>query len=69
MSDKTPEMEKALDDISLAFFGRGRRDGVCVTCGSTKIAPEDFRDMLSQKEYTISFMCQECQDSVFVEED
>jgi hypothetical protein len=35
---------------------------VCPTC---KEKVGEFRDELSEKEYTISGMCQECQDSVF----
>ena len=38
--------------------------GNCATCGA-KIKPDEFRDKLSEKEYTISKMCQRCQDSVF----
>ena len=38
--------------------------GVCVTCPSA-IEEDDFKDDLSKKEYSISGMCQECQDSVF----
>tara|TARA_R100000963_G_C4614381_1_gene83764 strand:+ start:129 stop:359 length:231 start_codon:yes stop_codon:yes gene_type:complete len=34
----------------------------CVTCSGEA---SSFRDSLSQKEYTISGMCQSCQDSVF----
>ena len=34
----------------------------CVTCGGEA---RIFRDDLSRKEYTISAMCQDCQDSVF----
>ena len=34
----------------------------CVTCKGNATS---FRDALSQKEYTISGMCQSCQDSVF----
>ena len=36
----------------------------CVTCDN-KITDMDFRDEISIKEYGISGMCQECQDSVF----
>ena len=44
----------------------GRRDqGKCPFCGK-EINPEtDFRDDLSRKEYTISGMCQDCQDDFF----
>ena len=34
----------------------------CVTC---KGEASSFRDSLSKKEYTISGMCQSCQDSIF----
>jgi len=38
--------------------------GRCPTCQG-EIKEEDFRDDLSKKEFGISGMCQECQDSVF----
>ena len=38
----------------------------CVTCPND-INDMDFRDELSVKEYGISGMCQECQDSIFGE--
>ena len=38
----------------------------CVTCPND-ILDMDFRDEISIKEYGISGMCQECQDSVFGE--
>ena len=62
---KSPEMEKVLENFAQSMFGRSRQGDVCVTCGSTKIKPKDFRDRLSLKEFGISHMCQECQDSVF----
>lgn len=39
----------------------------CATCGKD-IKEEDFRNEISKKEYTISGMCQKCQDSVFGED-
>ena len=36
----------------------------CATCSET-ITLDSFRDSLSRKEFTISGMCQKCQDSVF----
>jgi hypothetical protein len=61
-SKKSPEMEKFLTD----FFGKDRRiyiaDDVCVDCGEPA---EHFRDELSRKEYTISGLCQICQDNFF----
>ena len=41
--------------------------GQCVTCGSGRLRNVDFRDDISKKEYSISGMCQACQDSVFGE--
>jgi len=64
-SEKSPYIETFLNNIAINVFGRSRTDLVCVTCGSRKISPEDFRDDLSRKEFAISRMCQECQDSVF----
>lgn len=50
------------DDLARMVFGRERHGDVCVTCGGPV---GEFRDALSQKEYGISGMCQECQNSVF----
>ena len=45
---------------------KGRRGAIeadeCTWCGG---AATDFRDNLSRKEYTISGMCQACQDKTF----
>ncbi len=40
-------------------------DVKCVTCGKVFNTDTDLRDQLSKKEYSISGMCQECQDSIF----
>lgn len=68
--DRTPEMEKLTDDISYALYGRKRTDSIkgdiCVICGGPA---DDFRDPLSRTEYTISGMCQACQDRTFGGED
>ena len=39
--------------------------GECPICGEV-IVMEDFKDELSIKEFTISGMCQKCQDSIFI---
>ena len=63
-SDKSPEMQEFLE----RNFGRTTaiRGDKCVPapvgCGGLV---ENFRDGLSKKEYTISGLCQECQDKVF----
>ena len=46
-------------------FGRKREEGKCVMCGKDVDVEKDYQDELSRKEYEITFMCQECQDSVF----
>ena len=38
--------------------------GLCGWCGQ-KINLKDFRDELSRKEYSISGLCQSCQDKVW----
>ena len=64
----TKELKDFLDE-SLKLFKNRMKDGLCPCCG-IKINPEtDFKDQLSIKEYTISGMCQKCQDSVFESEE
>jgi hypothetical protein len=60
-------MQAFIDDITLKLFGRNEKTepGLCVTCGSSDINASDFRDELSVKEFSISRMCQKCQDDVF----
>ena len=42
--------------------------GECIPCGSTEIRDCDFRDEISKREYSISGMCQTCQDEIFQSE-
>jgi len=62
---RSPELQKFVDAFAQKAFGRKMGEGKCVTCGSTKINPENFKDSLSLKEFGISGMCQECQDKTF----
>lgn len=61
---KSPEMEKFLEEM----FGRttAMNNRVClpkpIGCGKPITG---FKDKLSEKEYSISGLCQECQDIVF----
>ena len=65
-SAKAPSMELFLEKMS------GRTTAIradsCVDapigCGKADVG-EGFRDLLSAKEYTISGLCQDCQDEVF----
>lgn len=55
-----------IDEIITETFGIDRiksiRSDKCATCGKDT---KEFRNEISRREYTISGMCQECQDSVF----
>lgn len=63
---KSKDMQILLDNISKVMFGNSRQEsmdrGVCVICRS--VATE-FDDTLSEREFGISGMCQECQDGTF----
>lgn len=41
------------------------QEGKCPFCGESIKGPSAFRDEISRKEYKISGLCQECQDSIF----
>lgn len=61
-SKKSPEMEKTL---TLLFgFDRSAKINVnsCVICNKPAT---QFKDSISEKEFSISGMCQSCQDEVF----
>lgn len=61
MENKTEEMKNA---IEAAFPGTKAAiaEHKCPLC---KKAIGPFRDILSHKEYSISGLCQDCQDSIF----
>ncbi|MBR0059638.1 MAG: hypothetical protein IJP99_10640 [Methanobrevibacter sp.] len=41
-----------------------KNEGYCPFCG-VKVSEEDFTDEISRKEFTISGLCQRCQDDFF----
>ena len=59
-------MEAALEDLGQVLFGRSRQVAAdnqsCMVCGTDA---NFFRDELSRKEFSISRMCQSCQDKTF----
>ena len=59
----------AIDALLSGLFGVDRTstisDGNCVACDSTGNNATSFRDDISKKEYSISGMCQSCQDDIF----
>lgn len=64
------EKSKPIEDLLTSVTGVSRQDAasqqICTFC---KKDANSFRDELSRKEYTISGLCQTCQDSVFGGED
>lgn len=57
-----------IDSMFAIMFGASRTESVeanrCISCNNP--APEEsFRDAISLKEFTISSLCQTCQDGVF----
>lgn len=61
-SHKSPALESEL----VSLLGGSRREAImadkCMSCG---LDATEFRDEISRKEFTISGLCQDCQDSVF----
>ena len=66
-SEKSPEMEQFLEDA----FGRTTaiENNCCVPepmgCGQPINPTTDFTDELSRKDYTITGLCQKCQDALY----
>jgi|TARA_R110002012_G_scaffold255404_1_gene435343 hypothetical protein len=65
---KAPQVDALLSEI--IFNGKDRvtciSEGICVTCDEAHgLVATSFRDDISRKEYSISGMCQSCQDDVF----
>ena len=65
-SPKDPHMVGMLDALSKAVFGRTRTEAItadlCVQCGQPATR---FRSALDKREFSISGLCQGCQDQVF----
>ena len=63
---KPSEKAPAIDNLLTSMFGVDRKESItndkCVMCGGDA---SQFRDALSRKEFSISGMCQKCQDKVF----
>ena len=71
MKDKIEPSHKApsIDAMLTSVFGVDRvktiSGGTCVACDAEGIIASSFSDDLSRKEYSISGMCQSCQDDLF----
>ena len=64
-SHKAPSIDAMLTSV----FGVDRvktiSGGTCVACDAEGIIASSFSDDISKKEYSISGMCQSCQDDLF----
>ena len=62
------EIDQHKENLAMTLFGRSRTLALagnqCVKCGATQL---EFRDAISEKEYKISALCQNCQDLFFEE--
>ena len=58
-----------MDSALTYLFGVDRHktisDGECISCEATGLIASSFSDDISKKEYSISGMCQSCQDDLF----
>jgi len=59
---KSPAIEQMLSKLTGVSRVGAVAEATCVTCQGEA---SSFRDAISTKEYTISGMCQSCQDSIF----
>ena len=68
LANKSPEMRSRLDKVSEVLFGRKTTESIqsdiCVCCGNPATT---FSSDLSRKEFSISGLCQTCQDEFFKE--
>lgn len=59
---KSPGMEATLENL----FGKNRVETInenrCMSCNGSA---DNFRDALSMREYSISGLCQKCQDEIW----
>lgn len=56
--------EKIMEALGFGYNVSKFKQGICTMC-KKEIKEEDFIDELSKKEYTISGLCQKCQDEFF----
>ena len=61
MNNRTPEMQETVEALS-PHPEAWKKPNICAVCGGPATV---FADLLSQKEYKISRMCQQCQDGIF----
>jgi hypothetical protein len=62
-SNKNPTIDEFIFDITGVDRVAAIKENRCVSCKAK--VETDFRDDLSKREYSISGLCQTCQDEVF----
>ena len=68
LSHTFQEINNILDNASKECFGIPRSAAIKTdTCLACKKEATEFRDEKSRKEFSITGLCQKCQDSVFEE--
>lgn len=60
---KKPDLSKPVFTVFPEKAERAK-EGKCTMCGK-EIKEADFKDNLSKKEYSLSGLCQSCQDDTF----
>lgn len=65
-SDKSPEIRSMMADLVGADTEDRIRRNVCALCGKPAT---NFTDAISAREFSISGMCQKCQDGFFTGEE
>lgn len=64
MDNKTPEMKAAIESV-FPSTKQAIDECKCPICKKSIDVNNSFRDDLSRREYLISGMCQNCQDSIW----
>jgi len=63
---KSARLQEATENMAKGIFGmsqsEARKKRICISC---KKKIKQFRDGLSEREYLLSGLCQECQDEIF----
>jgi len=66
MFKREPKMQEFIDNLSQKTFGNRITAGKCVSCNKDVNTDHDFKDMKSLQEYSISGLCQKCQDEMYI---
>ena len=62
---KSYKLNKSINEMFGIDREKSIRSNTCVFCSKVINPDTDFKDELSRKEFTISSICQQCQDKTF----